>query len=222
MATVDLAIYANRAKIMLDELHIEYDKTAPCHFEETKSPWWGICRRRKNNTFDIAISTKLLYSNKIEEAIMSVVLHEYLHTVRGCFNHGKLWKYYASIIRNRFGVDITREASYNDCGIDEEYADFKYKVVCNTCGEISYYKRAGSIVNGRQCICTKCHGTDFTVYNADGSIRPKIESEPKHKYTITCESCGKMLHYERASKVTRNYEHYHCRCGGHLKLTINY
>ena len=221
MENVNFIDCVDTAKNMLNELNISYNRNIQVYIKDTSNNSWGVCHRNKDNTFTITINSKVLHSSNAEEVVIRVVLHEFLHTVRGCFNHGKAWKHYAQLIKERFGFDITRTASYDMYDVAEEYIDYKYKVVCNTCGATSYYKRACTIVNEQQCICRKCHGESFTVYNANGTIHPKTEVATNYKYTITCDSCGKKFNYSRAGKIVQNYERYQCGCGGHLTLTVN-
>lgn len=40
-----------------------------------------------------------------------------------------------------------------------------------------------------------------------------------YKYFITCDKCGYVWKRTRATAVTAHPEHYHCHCGGNLKVT---
>lgn len=39
------------------------------------------------------------------------------------------------------------------------------------------------------------------------------------KYIITCDKCGYKWYRTRATQVTNNPGHYHCKCGGNLQVT---
>lgn len=218
MTNVSLASYANKAMSMLDECQIEYDRKATYHFETTKQDYWGLCCKN-GNSFNIKVNDRVLRSNDVESVILNVLLHEYLHTVRGCFNHGKLWKHYANLIRTRFGIDIKRIASSEEYGVEIDYTEYKYKLVCNHCGETSYYKRACTSISNPNGVlaCNKCLHSDFTVYNMDGTIY--IPANIQKMYVLTCIKCGHEYKYTRMCKAIRNYELYRCNCGGKLTLS---
>ena len=42
------------------------------------------------------------------------------------------------------------------------------------------------------------------------------------KYSVICESCGRIIHKSRACKLTKYPYCYRCQCGGGLKVTQNY
>lgn len=47
-----------------------------------------------------------------EKIIQMTIVHELLHTCEGCFNHGAKWKYYAEVMNNKYGYQITRIYSH--------------------------------------------------------------------------------------------------------------
>ena len=50
--------------------------------------------------------------------------------------------------------------------------------------------------------------------------RPKKKlSGVKFKYQLTCKECGLVWRYQNQVAIVRNYEYYHCECGGKLELT---
>ena len=60
--------------------------------------------------------------------------HELIHTCPGCFDHGKKWKKYASVARERLGYLISRTVSPEDLGIaDISQEEPRYKITCNGC-----------------------------------------------------------------------------------------
>lgn len=77
---------------------------------------WGRCRRL-DYQFQIELSGKLMKTASID-GIDMVMYHELLHTCIGCFDHGPLWKKYASIVCHDKGVHISRLTSADELGVD--------------------------------------------------------------------------------------------------------
>lgn len=69
---------------------------------------WGLCTKLADGTFSIEISDQLLKDDVEEDALMNTVMHEILHTVDRCMNHGKKWKECAKIINRTYGMNIKR------------------------------------------------------------------------------------------------------------------
>lgn len=57
---------------------------------------WGRCRRLTQYTYEVEISSRLLADEVSHEALMNTMLHELIHTCKGCMNHGELFKRYAA------------------------------------------------------------------------------------------------------------------------------
>ena len=72
---------------------------------------WGYCRLIATNSYIIEISNELLRDDTSEEGLKKVILHELLHTCKGCLNHGQKWQTLASKINLRYGYNITRTDS---------------------------------------------------------------------------------------------------------------
>lgn len=80
---------------------------------------FGLCRMGKYN-YQIEINSQLLQAE--EKKVMNTIVHEILHTVRGCMNHGSTWARYANIMNCKFGYDISRTSSYEKMGLEEPKA----------------------------------------------------------------------------------------------------
>lgn len=128
---------------------------------------FGCCKAEKKTAmptvYTIEISRKTLAApeNKIKE----IIAHELLHTCKGCMNHGKKWKEYASHLRRAFGYDITRTTTSESLGLEETPAlrtgtDYRYRLVCQGCGaEILRNKRCKVVENPGNYRCGKCGGS---------------------------------------------------------------
>lgn len=116
----------------------------------------GQCLKKPAGIFEIEIARFL--ENSSEAIIREVVMHELLHSCRGCFNHGKKWKMHAELINEEYGYNISR--LYKD-DKDEPLPERKYKYVikCTSCGNKGYrLKRSKVIGNPQNYKCSKCGG----------------------------------------------------------------
>lgn len=95
---------------------------------------WGLCRMLPDNSFEIEISSRLLEDNVEEDALINTVVHEILHTVDGCMNHGKKWKEYAKIINEKYGLNVKRCTSSEEKHIEKSIDEFNYILACPKCG----------------------------------------------------------------------------------------
>ncbi|HZK02005.1 MAG TPA: SprT-like domain-containing protein [Anaerovoracaceae bacterium] len=127
---------------------------------------WGYCSRQKNNNnFIIGISNKTILLGS--DAVLQVLVHELLHTVDGCFNHGAKWKMHASIINKNYGMNVSRVNSAEDM-CEKEVANAimeadkkaaKYRIYCPTCGQEIFRFRKCKLVSLVDFYkCGKCMG----------------------------------------------------------------
>ena len=78
-------------------------------------------------------------------------------------NHGKTFKDYASYINEKLGYNISRlgnkEMDYKRSNLDfeNEANNYKYKIVCQKCGEKFYRKRLHKNLI-KKYRCGKCGG----------------------------------------------------------------
>ena len=99
-----------------------------------------------------------------EDIIKNTIIHELIHCLPDCNNHGKQFKYYASYVNERLGYNISRVGNKKDdfekSGLDyveENEEKFKYKVCCKNCGYTFYRKRMQRGFT-RKYRCGKCAG----------------------------------------------------------------
>ena len=104
----------------------------------------GCCQKEKrqgqHEAYIIEISKNVLGCR--EEDIRMIMAHELIHTCPGCFDHGKKWKKYASVARERLGYLISRTVSPEDLAIaDISREEPRYKITCPVCGQTFIRKR---------------------------------------------------------------------------------
>lgn len=100
--------------------------------------------------------------NLKKDIIKNTVIHELIHCMPYCLNHGKEFKKYANIIKEKLGYEIRREGNkkedFKESNIEYiEDNEYNYKIQCIECGQIYYRKRLNKnfIKNYR---CGKCKG----------------------------------------------------------------
>ena len=106
---------------------------------------WDENRRR----FDIEISEKVLADDYPTIYTKEIILHELIHTLPGCFNHGEHFKAVARTLNMKYGYNISRVASSSSvaCLAPQEH---KYEIQCPVCGKIFYRDRMSDFVKNPQ------------------------------------------------------------------------
>lgn len=69
---------------------------------------WAKCiwnSPRYDKSFTIMVSDRLFRANK--ESVRDIIHHEVIHTIPGCFNHGRMFKNAAGHCNKKFGTNIS-------------------------------------------------------------------------------------------------------------------
>lgn len=98
-----------------------------------------------------------------EKIIKNTIIHEILHCLPECNNHGKIFQAYAKLINKKLGYNIStlgnKEEDYrkSNLKLEEDKINYKYKIMCKQCGIMFYRQRLKKdlIKNYR---CSKCGG----------------------------------------------------------------
>jgi len=115
---------------------------------------------RKYNRYIIEISPWVMeLDNKI---IKNTIMHELIHCMPDCTNHGEKFKEYAKYINLKLGYDISRvgnkKEDYQKSNIEyKEETKYKYKIECTKCSQIFYRQRYNKNFT-RKYRCGKCGG----------------------------------------------------------------
>lgn len=97
-----------------------------------------------------------------EDIIKNTIMHELIHCMPYCNNHGAVFKKYAKIINDSLGYDISR-VGYKKKDFeksDKEYNEnknYKYKIICKGCKQEFYRQRLKNNFT-RKYRCAKCGG----------------------------------------------------------------
>ncbi len=136
----------------------------------------GVCEKKNKMTYTyhtIGISDWVLKSFS-DKDIKNTIMHELLHTINGCNNHGYNWQRYAELVNEKLGYEISRLANVEKlCEKNNiNYETFReqtrrYKIICKKCGKVFYQSRLGArtligyMNNNRRHIV--CGGNEFTI-----------------------------------------------------------
>ena len=76
-------------------------------------------------------------------ALEGTVIHELIHTIPGCFNHGSKFKIIANRVNEKYPqYDIKTSTKASEYGLPEiAVRGDKYEITCPKCGMITHYKR---------------------------------------------------------------------------------
>lgn len=126
----------------------------------TKKGFRYIIKYENYKKYTIEISKWVMELD--ESIIKNTIIHELIHCLPNCNNHGKFFKAYANIINTKLGYNITRAGNKKEDYIKSniEYKDekqYKYIIECEKCGQIFYRKRLQkNFINKYRC--SKCLG----------------------------------------------------------------
>lgn len=149
-------------KAELDGLGIKYGKVRNWSVNTHAKCRLGQCRKTTLGLFDINVSERLLKDDIDDQIALDTIMHELLHTVPGCFNHGEKWKVYAKYINQKLPqYNITRVVKDGETGLTIEHKQpvYKYILRCTKCGqEIKRQKASKIITNYKRYRCGRCGG----------------------------------------------------------------
>lgn len=154
----DLLALAFQCMNELDELKIQYSTNIRWNVSDTFIRKWGQCEKRPDGTFVITVASRLLQDGVDDDALKTTIMHELLHTVDGCYNHGAKWKALAEDVHEHYGYKIKRTADFKDEGVEE--IEPKFIIQCKKCGvQVKRYKNSRAIQRYYQYKCANCGGS---------------------------------------------------------------
>ena len=159
----ELAKYALE---LCDCLGIQYSDKISFGVKNYTAVWGKTFLRYNRMTgvkyYEIYLAKNLLADDVDDVAIFDTLIHEILHTVDGAMNHGEKWKALAEKVNKAYNLNIKRETSEEEKGIQirpERKPKHSYK--CNCCGEVFDYFRECKFTKGdwKYSYCGKCGAT---------------------------------------------------------------
>lgn len=163
----DLMLLYDNCLSKLEDLGIEIGVIQSVETNSRAKSRWGRCRRREaysGTMYAIEISSELLKDEVSDKAAEETMLHELIHTCKGCFNHGPEWKRIAEKVNRAYGYNVKRVTSAEEKGIEVKRPDIKkiakYKFVCMGCGQEIYRQRESNFTrNSNRYRCAICGGS---------------------------------------------------------------
>jgi predicted SprT family Zn-dependent metalloprotease len=135
---------------------------------------WGQCKvlrmeGPKPVEFSININAALLDERARSTALHATIVHEILHTVPGCLDHGPKWKQMAARYMDHYPqYRIRRTMSKEEAGIVEDggiekslqkRSVYRYALRCRGCGKVVYRMRMSPFVRHPSAYrCARCGG----------------------------------------------------------------
>lgn len=160
----DLQKYAEKCKKYLDNIGVEYGNVLEFVVNTRARNRWGQCRPVPEG-FSININVALLDERNDEDGLINTIIHELLHTCKGCLNHGENWKTLANKVYREYGINIKRTSTAADKGVLEETRpepvkrEIKHKFICQKCGAvITRTKESKFTKNYTRYTCGRCGG----------------------------------------------------------------
>lgn len=120
---------------------------------------FGLCTRTRGGLYEFEIEINHQLLNADESSAMNTMVHEILHTCKGCMNHGKLWTSYANKMNKMFEYNITKTSSYEKLGLEKPKP--KYLIKCKNAKctvEIPRYQKSKTVTHIDRYACPKCRG----------------------------------------------------------------
>lgn len=133
----DLQKIAKECMNELDIIGIEYGNITSFEVNTRAKKRWGQCKM-VGGKYSINISIRLLNENVPLESLKDTIIHEILHTCKGCMNHGEKWKRHADCVNRKYGYNIKRCSSCEEKGVERvaTVKDVKHKFICEKCGQV--------------------------------------------------------------------------------------
>lgn len=164
----DLIAYGVKCMEMLDKIGIEYGNIIEMVPNTRARKRWGQIKAIPGG-YSININSALLDERNDDKGLINTILHELLHSVKGCMNHGENWKRQADKVYRAYGIEIKRTSSAEEKGVAEETRipykprridhSIKYMFECTCCGQMIKRERASKFTkNPGNYKCAICGG----------------------------------------------------------------
>lgn len=104
-----------------------------------------------------------------DQIIKNTIMHEIIHCLPNCNNHGREFKKYAKYINQKLGYEIktvgNKKEDYESSNIEfkEDEKKYKYKIICEKCGQV-YLRQKLKKNYIKLYRCGKCNGK-LIIYN---------------------------------------------------------
>ena len=122
---------------------IKVGKISRVWFSDKSFGKFGSCRKLMNGYFVIEITDLGLHGD-----VKSTIVHELIHTVAGCYNHGQKFQEIARLLSNAYNMELGTYAGVREMELSREYriSKAKYALQCKKCGQLILRQRATRLV----------------------------------------------------------------------------
>ena len=145
-------------KKVMDVLDIPYSKNVTVKTDSDfyrtfgkhmKTSVMGVCYIQNMHTLDENVYTIYVQSGLGIKNTLETLFHEFIHTCKGCANHGKLFRAYADKVNRYINENYPEyngkfHSGYHEGAFENpEYikSKFKYVIVCQGCNKRNYFAR---------------------------------------------------------------------------------
>lgn len=104
---------------------------------------FGRCKKRQTGDFQIEIMT-YLNAHRTAQELKQTIMHEVIHTLPGCNNHGPNFQAVARLVNTIKGYSVSTRSTLS--AAIHNKLDYRYRLICTHCGEeLKRYHRKPAI-----------------------------------------------------------------------------
>lgn len=118
----------------------------------------GCCRRLSQGVYEIQITEKYL-RNQDSKEIHNTIMHEVIHSAKGCMNHGPNWVALANKVNAHYDFTPIQRLSNDPTALQLAKESAKYFLFCPSCGREHHWQRRPkywAYYTSDKCKCQKC------------------------------------------------------------------
>lgn len=129
--------------------------------------WLGMCLHCSIGIYKHYIRISEYHLNDDEQDVFGTLLHELIHTVKDCNNHGPNFKYWARVLTEVTGIKIGRTGNSKACSEVRRIKTARsngHLVKCEDCGCQWYRTRHSNLTLHPEHYHCRCGGKLTLVY----------------------------------------------------------
>lgn len=158
-------------KVMKSIFPTEYKRPmfTTIKISKAESYWMQISYNKLTNDYKLRVSTIFEHytDNSIAKVgLMNSMIHELIHTIPGCMNHGPQFKRHCRIVNSNtiYNIQTTAEPAESFVAAQKVEKN-KYVIKCPHCGqEYTYKRKCKAVEYPFLCRCSTCGKNDLEVY----------------------------------------------------------
>ena len=149
------------------DIFVEKNRIIELKINNRSKKRYGCCKKLSKDRFLIEVSQWVMELN--EDIIKNTIIHELIHCLPKCNNHGEIFKKYAKLINEELGYNIARTGNKENDFIKSnlKYVEkpivYNYKIICENCSQNFFRQRITKYFT-QKYRCGKCGGK-FKIIN---------------------------------------------------------